>query len=611
MDNIILQKTWVQGCPVIVDNLLGTAFTGEAQAHTFVVSGVDAAQEPVTITGTITGKFLAANNVTVPLTGSLVNGAASVTLTDECYDVPGRYILSIYATNGSTTQCLYCAVGNVFRTDSQTIAYPSTDLPNITTLMAQLEEILDGWPADYSQLQSDVSNLKSAIGLDAIQITERNKYINMTGSTADPASPSSSSTGFCYSLVACKEGDQFIVNAVGGGNPRAWGFLGAVTTGTTRTVLCVADANYTASNLLLTAPKNAEYFVINDNSGSISYKGNFATDRIDDNTLVLKDSAKFSVINRILKIFQGYTDTNIRYESANSPWHYQSGDVHSMTCSDWCMLALFGIDVESTKWNGNTNLVANGFDVFKEIYKYKCGNDFYSAQIAKYIDDNGLSYTPNADMSNVRPGDILFFDINADNDTDETYYPHTGETAERYLGIDHCAVFLYMPSPEFYDIIDISGSEDNNHGYVGWRRIEIDRWDVKTALRPITFCDYKPRLLAMRTGEVGIQTYKVDIDLDFAIEKNRVFTVVVDATRIDDSFLAIQGKRLGDSTYTTLLSESTLYTNPAATIRSRKAVFVVSDTNPITSVRVIAYNNGSGTRAMLVNSIKIYDGYCE
>lgn len=163
MDNIILQKTWVQGCPVIVDNLLGTAFTGEAQAHTFVVSGVDAAQEPVTITGTITGKFLAANNVTVPLTGSLVNGAASVTLTDECYDVPGRYILSIYATNGSTTQCLYCAVGNVFRTDSQTIAYPSTDLPNITTLMAQLEEILDGWPADYSQLQSDVSNLKSAL----------------------------------------------------------------------------------------------------------------------------------------------------------------------------------------------------------------------------------------------------------------------------------------------------------------------------------------------------------------------------------------------------------------------------------------------------------------
>lgn len=163
MNNIVLQKTWVQGRPVVVDNLLGTAFTGEAGAHTFKIMGVDAAQETVTISGTITGKLLAANNVTISLSGSIEDGCAVVTLTDECYDVPGRFIFSVYATSGSTTLCLYCAVGNVLRTDSQVIAYPTESLPNITSLMADLEQILADWPADYSQLQSDVSSLKSAV----------------------------------------------------------------------------------------------------------------------------------------------------------------------------------------------------------------------------------------------------------------------------------------------------------------------------------------------------------------------------------------------------------------------------------------------------------------
>lgn len=163
MDNIVLSKKWVQGGPVIVDNLLGTAFTGEAGAHTFEIHGVDSEQQPVQISGTITANFLAANNVTIALDGSVSDGVASVTLDENCYDVPGRFILSVYATNGSTTLCLYCAVGNIMRTQSSTIAYPTDSLPNITSLMADLQDILDSWPADYSQIEADVSNLKTAI----------------------------------------------------------------------------------------------------------------------------------------------------------------------------------------------------------------------------------------------------------------------------------------------------------------------------------------------------------------------------------------------------------------------------------------------------------------
>lgn len=152
MNNIILQKTWVQGRPVAVDNLLGTAFTGEAEAHTFIIKGVDAADQTVPISGDITGKLLASNNVTVPLTGTIENGCAVVTLTEDCYYVPGKFIFSVYSTDGDTTICLYCAVGNIFRTASDIIEYPSAAIPDVAQLIEDLQYAIDSFPSDLSGL---------------------------------------------------------------------------------------------------------------------------------------------------------------------------------------------------------------------------------------------------------------------------------------------------------------------------------------------------------------------------------------------------------------------------------------------------------------------------
>lgn len=165
MVNNVINKKWVKGGQVIVDNLTGTAFTGESGAHTFRISGVDAHQAAVDITGTITAKFLAANNVQVPLTGALEDGAAVVTLTEACYQIPGRYVLSIFATNDGTTLCIYCGVGNVFCTSSDTVQYPSAALPDLNQLMLDVQELIGEIPTDYSELRGDVSDLKSALNI--------------------------------------------------------------------------------------------------------------------------------------------------------------------------------------------------------------------------------------------------------------------------------------------------------------------------------------------------------------------------------------------------------------------------------------------------------------
>lgn len=157
MDNIVLERTWVRGAPVIIDDLRGTAFTGEAGAHTFRIAGQDADHTPATIAGVVTGKFLAPNGVTVPLTGSSSGGVASVTLTSDCYAVPGRFVLSVYLTADGVTVCIYCGVGSVYRTDSGQAAYPSAALPDISELITDLQTAIGSIPADYSEVLAAIA----------------------------------------------------------------------------------------------------------------------------------------------------------------------------------------------------------------------------------------------------------------------------------------------------------------------------------------------------------------------------------------------------------------------------------------------------------------------
>ena len=157
MDTNLLNRTWISGQPVQVDNLTGTAFTGEAGAHTFIIAGKDVYGNDVPITGEITAKFLASNQVTVPLVGSIGNGSAFITLSDTCYLVPGRFVLSIYATNGNYTTCIYCGVGNVFATSSDITAYPTTATPDLNQLIRDVQAAISSVPADYSALINSIA----------------------------------------------------------------------------------------------------------------------------------------------------------------------------------------------------------------------------------------------------------------------------------------------------------------------------------------------------------------------------------------------------------------------------------------------------------------------
>ena len=93
-------------------------------------------------------------------------------------------------------------------------------------------------------------------------------YINCRDSTADINSPTAN-PNYRYSVTPCTSGDIFTVNAKGASLGRAWAFIQS-----DGTVIQRADDSVTVTNLILKAPANSAYLIVNDNNtGTNSYVG--------------------------------------------------------------------------------------------------------------------------------------------------------------------------------------------------------------------------------------------------------------------------------------------------------------------------------------------------
>lgn len=93
-------------------------------------------------------------------------------------------------------------------------------------------------------------------------------YINVGGSNVSVDNIVSSDTTKCV-VVNCKKDDLFTINGTAGGNlSRVWTFVAS-----DGTKLDGASGATTETNLLVKAPTNAAYLVINDNSDATSYYG--------------------------------------------------------------------------------------------------------------------------------------------------------------------------------------------------------------------------------------------------------------------------------------------------------------------------------------------------
>lgn len=153
--NNIIRRPWMQPETQHIEDLRGAVFQAEQGAHTFEIYGVGATGAQMPLSGTVTGTFMRPDNTDEPLTGSISGGVATLTLSPKCYQVPGRFGLTIFLTSGNSKTCIYAAIGTVARTSTGNVS-PDT-AASVDVLIARINAAIASIPQDYSALSKSVS----------------------------------------------------------------------------------------------------------------------------------------------------------------------------------------------------------------------------------------------------------------------------------------------------------------------------------------------------------------------------------------------------------------------------------------------------------------------
>ena len=312
--NNLINAVWHQDGMIKVDNLFGSAFTAEDGGHTFQIRGVDESGQTLSLAGSISATFIRPDGTTVALTGSNPDGVATITLTDDCYAVPGYFSMFIYMTLSGQITCVYACVGNIVASSTGSVA-PTASV-DVVDLINAIEEAVASIPADYSALWTSLapayssdttygagdyvtydgklyvcainittaeswtaahwSETSAAYGLKSLIPIQKSVYhgtnqLNGHGvipfiagyyTTSDNTATNGNYTrtpNYVCAKAPCSAGDVFTVHVRGGGgNTRAWAFYDS-----SNALIQRSNANI-EFNGQITAPANSSYVVFNN-----------------------------------------------------------------------------------------------------------------------------------------------------------------------------------------------------------------------------------------------------------------------------------------------------------------------------------------------------------
>lgn len=180
--NNVIKRVWNQNRMVKIEDLCGMTFQAESGGHTFEVSGVNDSGATVSLSGTVEGRFLRADNAEIIIPGTASSGKANVTLTAACYAIPGRFLFTMYVTSGGQKTAVYSATGSV----ASTAGTAGGSIPPLVTDSVQAGSITTGNATVNGVL--DVTNRRASKSLNTVGWK---RVLNVGGGTG----------GFAYSGV--------------------------------------------------------------------------------------------------------------------------------------------------------------------------------------------------------------------------------------------------------------------------------------------------------------------------------------------------------------------------------------------------------------------------
>lgn len=115
------------------DPIPASFFNDEVDAHMFLISARQDGQPFSFTTEAVSACFLNDNNQTIPITGSVLNGAACITLSNECYHVPGSFTLTISVSGAVIYECR-----GTIKLRSSATAYDPTGAFDVAVLASEV-----------------------------------------------------------------------------------------------------------------------------------------------------------------------------------------------------------------------------------------------------------------------------------------------------------------------------------------------------------------------------------------------------------------------------------------------------------------------------------------
>ena len=147
-----------------------------------------------------------------------------------------------------------------------------------------------------------------------------------------------------------------------------------------------------------------------------------------------------------------FYDTSGRYNNWGDKAHETVSGKHGITCSPFVMDLLFGVKYENSKYNNSSNQLEESMLRDIGLIDYFYPPNVGSTYLADYAISNGYAFYPEENLSNVRPGDVLFTTQDA--------------ASGNLLGIGHCEVVGYWV---------------NDNRFVVWQAGSVPRINVRTA----------------------------------------------------------------------------------------------------------------------------------
>ncbi len=150
-------------------------------------------------------------------------------------------------------------------------------------------------------------------------------------------------------------------------------------------------------------------------------------------------------IQKIVDVCKTYTDNFDKLVYGNDYTAYdattqQVGGKWQLDCSSFQNLLIRGVTFDNSKYAGKADNVPDPL-FFDKFNPYECRN---ANTMAKWLYENGYTFEPAADFSNIEPGDLVFY----------SWPETTGDFHENaFMHIDHVAMFLQKKNDTRYQTI--------------------------------------------------------------------------------------------------------------------------------------------------------------